>query len=87
MKIFRIRRVSLLGLGFLLGSRAGRGPWDKAAATWTQVQEKAGAGLRRTHVKEKIEQAKGKLTHSGSGNGVGAQRSDLSATGGHMTEI
>ena len=87
MKIFRIRRMTLLGVGFLLGSRAGRAPWDKAVATWTQVQEKAGAGLRRTQVKEKIEQAKGKLTHSGSGNGAGGQRSDLSATGGHMTEI
>ncbi len=87
MKVFRIRRMTLLGLGFLLGSRAGRGPWDKAVATWSQVQDKAGAGLRRTQVKEKIEQAKGKLTHSSSGNGIGGQRADFSATGGHTTEI
>jgi len=87
MKVFRIRRVTLLGVGFLLGSRAGRGPWDKAAASLGQVQEKAGSALRRGRVKEKIEQAKGKLGHSSSGNGFGGQRSDLSTTAGRMTEI
>jgi hypothetical protein len=86
MKILRIRRMTMFGVGFLLGSRAGRGPWDKTVATWNQVQDKAGAGLRRTQVKEKIEQAKEKL-HSSRSNGSGGKRSDLSTTGGHMTEI
>jgi hypothetical protein len=87
MKIFRVRRMTLFGLGFLLGSRTGRGPWDKTVKTWNQVQDKAGASLNRTQVKEKIEQAKGKLSHSSSGNGSRGQRSDLSSTGGQMTDI
>jgi len=87
MKIFRTRRMTLLGVGFLLGSRAGRAPWDKAVAAWSQVQGKAGSRLRPGQVKEKIQQAKGKLGHSHSGNGLGGQRTDFSATAGPMTEI
>jgi len=55
MKLFRVRRVTslgLLGAGFLLGSRAGEGPWNKARAGWKRFQEKAGpqlpAGVGRT---------------------------------------
>jgi hypothetical protein len=87
MKVFRIRRMTLLGAGFLLGSRAGRGPWDKAAGAWRQVQEKVGSALRRGGMKQKIEQAKEKLGRSSSGNGFGGQRGDLSTTAGRMTEI
>jgi len=87
MKIFRVRRMTLLGVGFLLGSRAGRGPWDKATAALSQVQDKAGSKLRPGQVKEKIQQAKGKLGHSTSGNGFGGHRTDFSTTPGPMTEI
>jgi hypothetical protein len=37
--------MGLLGIGFLLGSRAGRGPWDKAMGAWNQVQNKTGVGI------------------------------------------
>jgi hypothetical protein len=87
VKILRWRRMTLLGLGFLLGSRAGRGPWDKAAATWGAVQSKAGSGLRRGGMKEKIEQAKSKLGHSSAGNGVGGPGASLSTPARPMTEI
>jgi hypothetical protein len=79
--------MTLLGVGFLLGSRAGRGPWDKTAAAWSQVQDKAGSGLRKGQLKEKIQQAKGKLGHSASGNGFAGQRGDLSTTAGHTSDI
>ncbi len=87
MKVFRVRRMGLLGIGFLLGSRAGRGPWDKTMATWSQVSDKVSSGLSQGPVKQKIEQAKEKLGHSHTGNGFGGQRADLSTTAGHMTEI
>jgi hypothetical protein len=79
--------MTLLGVGFLLGSRAGRAPWDKAKAAWSQVQDKAGSSLRPGQVKDKIQQAKGKLSHSNSGNGFGGHRTDFSATAGPMTEV
>jgi len=44
MKVFGMRRMALLGVGFLLGSRAGRGPWDKAVDAWNQFQNKTGVG-------------------------------------------
>jgi hypothetical protein len=44
MKVFGMRRMGLLGIGFLLGSRAGRGPWNKAMDAWNQVQRKTGVG-------------------------------------------
>ncbi len=84
MKILRLRRLTLLGLGFLLGSRAGRGPWDKAVGAWNQVQDKAGSRLPTGQVKDKIEQAKGKLTHSNRGDGFGGQQGDLSWSPGPM---
>jgi hypothetical protein len=85
MKILRLRRLTLLGLGFLLGSRAGRGPWDKAVGAWNQVQDKAGSRLPTGQVKQKIEQAKGKLTHSSRENGFGGQRGGLSTTAEPMS--
>ena len=47
MKVFGFRRMTLLGIGFLLGSRAGRGPWDKAMGAWNQLQSKTGVGTGR----------------------------------------
>ena len=50
--IFRVRSLGMLGAGFLLGSRAGRGPWNQAMTAWHRFQEKAGpqlpAGVGRT---------------------------------------
>ena len=40
MKLFRMRTLGAFGLGFLAGSRAGRGPWEKAEATAEQLKGK-----------------------------------------------
>jgi hypothetical protein len=85
MKVLRLRRLTLLGVGFLLGSRAGRGPWNKTVDAWNQVQDKAGSRLPTGQVKEKIEQAKGKLSHSSKGDGYGGG-GDLSTTAKPMSE-
>jgi len=44
MKLFRMRTLGVFGLGFLAGSRAGRGPWEKAQATVEQLKGKMNAG-------------------------------------------
>jgi hypothetical protein len=44
MKLFRMRTLSAFGLGFLAGSRAGRGPWEKAEATVEQLKGKINGG-------------------------------------------
>ena len=42
MKLFgmRLRTLGIFGIGFLAGSRAGRGPWDKAQAGMDQLKER-----------------------------------------------
>ena len=42
MRIVRMRTLGMLGIGFLAGSRAGRGPWDKAQASMDQIKDKVG---------------------------------------------
>jgi hypothetical protein len=44
MKLFRMRTMGAFGLGFLAGSRAGRGPWEKAQATAEQLKGKVNGG-------------------------------------------
>lgn len=44
-RLLRPKRVLVLGLGFLLGSRAGRAPWEKAVALTEQLQGKAQSKL------------------------------------------
>jgi hypothetical protein len=44
MKLVRMKTLGLFGLGFLAGSRAGRGPWEKAQAGMDQIKGKVGAG-------------------------------------------
>jgi hypothetical protein len=44
MKLFRMRTLAAFGLGFLAGSRAGRGPWEKAEATMEQLKGMIGRG-------------------------------------------
>ena len=40
MKLFRMRTLGALGIGFLAGSRAGNGPWEKAQETIGQLKGK-----------------------------------------------
>ncbi|HKN37815.1 MAG TPA: hypothetical protein VJ622_10040 [Acidimicrobiia bacterium] len=40
MKLVRMRTLGVFGLGFLAGSRAGHGPWEKAQATMEQLKGK-----------------------------------------------
>ncbi|HEV7535813.1 MAG TPA: hypothetical protein VGP90_09275 [Acidimicrobiia bacterium] len=42
MKLLKMRTLGLFGLGFLAGSKAGRGPWEKAQAGVGQIKEKVG---------------------------------------------
>ncbi|HET9770935.1 MAG TPA: hypothetical protein VFS16_08600 [Acidimicrobiia bacterium] len=42
MKLFRMRTLGMLGIGFLAGSRAGRGPWEKAQESMDQIKGKVG---------------------------------------------
>jgi hypothetical protein len=46
MKLFgmRIRTLGMFGIGFLAGSRAGRGPWDKAQAGMEQLKGRVTGG-------------------------------------------
>lgn len=40
MKLLRPKTLALFGIGFLAGSRAGHGPWEKAQASMDQMKEK-----------------------------------------------
>lgn len=40
MKLLKIRTLGLFGLGFLAGSKAGHGPWEKAQAGMDQIKGK-----------------------------------------------
>ena len=44
MKLVRVKTLGLFGLGFLAGSRAGRGPWEKAQAGMDQIKGKVAGG-------------------------------------------
>jgi hypothetical protein len=44
MKLFRMRSLSMFGIGFLAGSAAGRGPWQKTQETMGQLKEKVNNG-------------------------------------------
>lgn len=57
---FPLRTWLTFAVGFLLGSRAGRGPWDRAVVRFNQLQEKAKCGYSG-HVKGKLEEAKGRF--------------------------
>lgn len=68
MKFFGFRPKTLLffGLGFLLGSRAGRGPWEKAMALWSELQGKAQSQFGGDgHLKGKFEGAKDHFQEAG----------------------
>ena len=44
MKLFRMRTLGVFGIGFLAGSAAGRGPWEKTQASIDQLREKVSGG-------------------------------------------
>lgn len=44
MKLFKPTKMAIFGLGFLAGSRAGRGPWDAVEHKVSQLQNRTGGG-------------------------------------------
>lgn len=54
MKLVRMRTLGMFGAGFLAGSRAGRGPWEKAQASMDQLKEKVN-GHSDTHTSSQNE--------------------------------
>lgn len=44
MKLLRIRTLGMFGIGFLAGSAAGRGPWEKTQATMDELKGKVSGG-------------------------------------------
>jgi hypothetical protein len=44
MKLLRMKTLGMLGIGFLAGSRAGRGPWEKAQQGVGQLKGKLNHG-------------------------------------------
>jgi hypothetical protein len=48
MKLVRMRTLGMFGIGFLAGSRAGRGPWEKAQASMEQIKGKVNGSMGST---------------------------------------
>ena len=44
MKLVKMRTLGMFGIGFLAGSRAGTGPWEKAQAGIDQLKGKMNSG-------------------------------------------
>lgn len=40
MKLLRMKTLATFGIGFLAGSAAGRGPWEKAQASMEEIKGK-----------------------------------------------
>lgn len=40
MKLFRMKTLATFGIGFLAGSAAGRGPWEKTQASMEDIKGK-----------------------------------------------
>ena len=62
MKLVRMRTMGLFGLGFLAGSRAGRGPWEKAEATVGQLKDKMNHGEGSTMMPDGLNSQRGGKT-------------------------
>ena len=45
MKLFRMKTLATFGIGFLAGSAAGPGPWQKAQATMDEVKGKISGSM------------------------------------------
>ena len=64
MKLLRMRTLGMFGIGFLAGSAAGKGPWEKAQASMDQIKGKVSGG----------DMNGGNQYGSTSGNGIESQR-------------
>ena len=74
--LLKPRRMLVLGIGFLLGSRAGRAPWEKAMGIASQAQSKAQDRFSSGST--------GTSLSSPASNGVST---DLRQTSGAMTQL
>ena len=45
MKLFRIKTLATFGIGFLAGSAAGPGPWQKAQASMEEMKGKISGSM------------------------------------------
>jgi len=45
MKLFRMKTLATLGIGFLAGSAAGRGPWEKTQASMEDIKGKVSGSM------------------------------------------
>jgi len=45
MKLFRMKTLATFGIGFLAGSAAGRGPWEKTQASMEDIKEKVSGSM------------------------------------------
>ena len=45
MKLFRMKTLATFGMGFLAGSAAGRGPWEKTQASMGDLKEKVSGSM------------------------------------------
>jgi len=45
MKLFRIKTLATFGIGFLAGSAAGPGPWQKAQASMGEIKGKISGSM------------------------------------------
>ena len=74
MKLFRMRTLGAMGIGFLAGSRAGTGPWEKAQETIGQL-------------KGKMDGKMGNSMGSTSSNGSNGFEGQYNKKDPHMTEV
>jgi hypothetical protein len=45
MKLFRMKTLATFGIGFLAGSAAGRGPWEKTQASLEELKGKVAGSM------------------------------------------
>ena len=79
MKLFRMRTLGMFGIGFLAGSRAGTGPWEKAQETFGQLKGKMDGTMGN-----KMDGTMGDSKGSTSSNGFEGQYTKKDP---HMTEV
>lgn len=72
MKLLRMRTLGMFGIGFLAGSAAGRGPWEKTQATMEELKGKVSGGAM---------DGGGNQYGSTSSNGIEGQRGGQGTTG------
>ncbi len=45
MKLFRMKTLATFGIGFLAGSAAGRGPWEKTQTSMEELKDKVSGSM------------------------------------------